>query len=371
MGKFLVDSSATESSDDKKSSVPYQEAKIYQNDGLHIDSYYGPEVPPNVLFPDQLNKYLREQIQNLSLENGSLRRSLEEMQDEVNNAKQKLLRPSVPIAGRASEIAANKIAELSKKLRERNAELEGMKTRAKDAEAKLRQLEANASDQQLLTQSPPEDEISEKDKQIKSLTEKLQAANAKMCDFRNQCQALKQDMKLAQRVIESEVGEKVVFQDLAKENGNWRGRAQQIISLQNKIQHLQEQLSNTTVTESPAVNVLRQMEKDRRASYEETTKQLNQKTIQMEEMRKKLEASKARTKVLENEIIQVKTKLSSLVDKGIRDDQLVAALTSQINVFEDRLVFVPQINFFWEVEPCAVSQVNAKFLLGIVERLTR
>lgn len=343
MGKFLVESNATnessnESSKSKESSFPQQDQKIRDKDDLLYESYYGSELPSNILFPNQLNKFLKDQIQNLSLENGSLRRSLEEMQDELNNVKRKPSKSSLPLTGRASDIVTSKIVELSKKLRERNAEFEAMKTRAKDAEAKLRQFESNSVDQQSVAPPPSEEEISEKDKQIKVLTEKLQVANSKLCDFRNQCQALKQDMKLAQKVIENEIGEKVTIQDLAKENGNWRGRAQQIISLQNKVQHLQEQLSATSITESPAVNVLRQMEKDRRASYEETSKQLNQKTIQMEETRKKLEASKARNKVLENEIIQMKTKLTSLMDKGIRDDQILASLTNQINLFEDRLV---------------------------------
>ncbi|EEB12447.1 conserved hypothetical protein [Pediculus humanus corporis] len=331
-----INTSDGETNKSKDSWTPQN--KLNTGQELQLDSYYGPELPPDVLFPDQLNKYLKEQIQNLSLENGSLRRSLEEMQDELNNSKRKLSKPGLPIAGRASEIAANKIAELSKKLREQNAELESMKNRAKDAEAKLRQIEANATtDQQsLVPQMPSDDELYEKDKQIKLLTEKLQSTNAKMCEFRNQCQSLKQELKLAQKVIECEVGEKIGFQDLAKENGSWRGRAQQIITLQNKIQHLQEQLSNTTITEIPATNVLRQIEKDRRASYEETSKQLNQKTIQLEEMKKKLEASKARNKVLENEIIQIKTKLSTMMDKGMRDEQLVASLNNQINVLEDK-----------------------------------
>lgn len=339
MGKILVESSVTESSNSKESSFLKKEVKVNANNEFHLDSYYGPELPPNVLFPDQLNKYLREQIQNLTLENGSLRRSLEEMSDELFQTKQKLSKPTLPLAGRASEIAASKIAELSKKLREQTAELEGMRTRAKEAEAKLRQAENSSVDHQSVPPAPSEDEISEKEKQIKSLTEKLQSANSKMCDFRNQCQGLKQELKLAQKVIESEVGEKISFQELAKENGNWRGRAQQIISLQNKVQHLQDQLNNSTVTETPAFNVLRQMEKDRRASYEETMKQLNHKTIQMEEMRKKLEASKARNKVLESEVIQAKTKLSTLTEKEKRDEQLLVSLSNQINVFEDRWVF--------------------------------
>lgn len=332
MGKFLVEESTVKETPGEADSF-----KLRVNDDLELDSLLVPEIPPNVLFPDQLNRYLKEQIRNLTLENGNLRRSLEESQEDLTITKQKLSKAVPMIPARSSEMAANKISELSKKLREQNAELESLRTRVKELEASLKQTEDNLNQVQAPLPTPSQSELIEKDKQIKALTEKLQASNSKMCDFRNQCQALKQEMKLAQKVIESEVGERIVLQDLVKENGNWRGRAQQIIALQNKIQHLQEQLSSSSLTETtPAVNVLRQMEKDRRASYEETSKQLNQKTIQMEDLRKKLDAAKARNRVLENEIFQVKTKLSSLLDKNARDEQLVAALNTQINVFEDR-----------------------------------
>lgn len=330
MGKFLVQETTP------KDKMQPEGMTLNSNDDLQLNSL-PPEYPPDILFPDQLNRYLREQIRNLTVENNNLRRTVQETQDELLNTKQKLSKAPPVIPARASEIAASKIAELSKKLREQNAEVESLRTRVKELEANIKIKEENINQVQAPIPTPSQNELAEKEKQIKNLQEKLQASNTKMCDFRNQCQALKQEMKLAQKVIESEIGERIVLQDLVKENGNWRGRAQQIIALQNKIQHLQEQLSSSSVTETtPAVNVIRQMEKDRRASYEETSKQLNQKTIQMEDLRKKLDAAKARNRVLENEIFQIKTKLSSFSDKSVRDEQLIAALNSQINVFDDR-----------------------------------
>ncbi|KAL0275418.1 UNVERIFIED_CONTAM: hypothetical protein PYX00_003271 [Menopon gallinae] len=293
------------------------------------------ELPPDIIFPDQLNRHLQDQIHSLTLENGGLRRSLEELQDELRDTKAKLSKAQPVPTGRVAETADYKIAQLSKRLREQNAEMESLRTQTREAEAKLRSIEEKAPEMDKPVTPASPNELAEKDQQIRALAEKLQAANARLCDFRNQNQTLKQEMKLAQKVIENEVGEKCSVQELAKENGNWRGRAQQILALQNKVQMLQEQLSNTS-TENPASNVLRQMEKDRRANYEETSKQLSQKTIQMEEMRKKLEATKARNRVLENELVHVKTKMNALSEKSVRDEQILNTLTSQINAFEDR-----------------------------------
>lgn len=78
----------------------------------------------------------------MTAENGCLRRSLEETEEklkELRNKKNSLTeseRASLA-GGRASEIAASKIIELSKKLRDQTAEIEVLKTRCKSLESKL------------------------------------------------------------------------------------------------------------------------------------------------------------------------------------------------------------------------------------------
>jgi hypothetical protein len=43
-------------------------------------------------------------------------------------------------------------------------------------------------------------EVEEEKRQIQVLNEKLQAANTKLCESRNQCQQLRLDLKMAQKV---------------------------------------------------------------------------------------------------------------------------------------------------------------------------
>lgn len=50
-----------------------------------------------------------------------------------------------------------------------------------------------------------------------------------------------------------------------------------------------------------------------------------------EGMKQKLEASKARNKVLANENKSFKAEMQKLVDKGVHDDELISALIVSIN----------------------------------------
>ena len=63
-----------------------------------------------------------------------------------------------------------------------------------------------------------------------------------MAEQHNQCQVLKQELKLAQRVITKEVGDGVNISALISGTSGRRGRAQQIITLQSKLAELGEQL---------------------------------------------------------------------------------------------------------------------------------
>lgn len=81
--------------------------------------------------------------------------------------------------------------------------------------------------------TPSQDQTSEAD--TKSLQEKVKQLELKLAEYRNQCQSLRQEIKLAQKVLAQEVGEGVTFQELVSGSSGWRGRAQQIIQLQKKV----------------------------------------------------------------------------------------------------------------------------------------
>ncbi|KAJ9595082.1 hypothetical protein L9F63_013608 [Diploptera punctata] len=303
-------------------------------------------VPANIMFPEELNRYLQDQIKTLTQENGQLRRSLEECESELQEHIEKENRPSPSstvlsgASNRVSQLACGKIKELSKRVRDLTAEMEFYKSKYSGAERKLAdftreiQHESNSTTRQ-------QDELEEekRNNQIQTLTEKLNAANIKLCECRNQCQQLRLDLKMAQKVLSSEVGENVSIHSITTGNSNWRGRAQQIIGLQQKVAELQNRLkeqSASTEHESKRLASMKQMEKERREAQDRVENELKESVTQLDACKKKLEAARVRNKTLETQIINLKNRLSAMLDKSQHDDQLIATLTEQLNLHEKK-----------------------------------
>lgn len=147
---------------------------------------------------------------------------------------------------------------------------------------------------------------------------------------------------------------------LSSQLGGWRGRAEQIRLLQQKISELQLKLSeydgtvkgssgkmssyrrffvfltmsNELATSLERKNLanLRNAEKERRQQIENSAKELRQAEVALETYRRKLEASKARIKVLENELNATKANIAVLNEKRSHDDHLIEALNVSIAV---------------------------------------
>lgn len=71
---------------------------------------------------------------------------------------------------------------------------------------------------------------------------------------------------------------------------------------------------------------LRNAEKERRQQVENSAKQLRQSEIAIEGCKRKLDASKARIKVLENELAAAKGSIAVFNEKRSHDDQLIETL---------------------------------------------
>ncbi|XP_074053949.1 coiled-coil domain-containing protein 13 isoform X2 [Macrotis lagotis] len=203
---------------------------------------------------------LHEQLREIVDENGRLYKLVKEKDFEIKHLKKKIEEDRWAFTGTNSltgDVIATKIVELSKKNRDLSAETESEKTKVKQLTNRVRDLERELQTtlakiqgqggRDSVTKLNPRttDGILAENPEVKTLQEKLASANFKMVEYRNQIQTIKQELKVAQKVLSNEVGEDINIQQLLSSPGTWRGRAQQILILQSKIRELENQLGST------------------------------------------------------------------------------------------------------------------------------
>ncbi|XP_040850875.1 coiled-coil domain-containing protein 13 [Ochotona curzoniae] len=316
---------------------------------------------------------LRDELRETVDENGRLYKLLKERDFEIKHLKKKIEEDRFAFtgtAGMAGDVIATKIVDLSKKNRLLMAESEGAKTRVKQLSNRVQELERElqialarlpakgASD---TGAKPPRAQIGDnallETPEVKALQDRLAATNLKMSDLRNQIQSVKQELRLAQKVLASEVGEEVNVQQLLSSPGTWRGRAQQILVLQSKVRELEKQLGQTrsqsaeTTSEEPPAHPdprklsaqeknllrIRNLEREKQESWEKLASERNTLQAELEELRRKFEGVRSRNKVLSSEVKTLRTQLGTLVEKGKHDDELIDALLNQLKQLQEIL----------------------------------
>ncbi|KAL9870516.1 coiled-coil domain-containing protein 13-like [Geothlypis trichas] len=312
------------------------------------------------------NEQLQDQLRELRDENCRLYRLMAEKDFEIKDLQRRVREERLAlsgVSGLAGDVAATKIVELAKKNREVTAEFESERARVKQLNHRVKELERElqAAAEKIHSLGGDAAGIKEsalkklegnlaENPEVKALQEKLSTANVKVTEYRNQLQNLKQELKLTQKILAKEVGEDVNIQSLLTNSGGWRGRAQQIVLLQSKVHELEHKLNQQKIRTSllemdegllafpdqrklsvQEKNLLkiRSLEKEKKESLEKLAEQHNTLQKNHEELKKKLDATRARNQMLCGEVKMLKGQIGTLLEKGKHDDELIDALLSQ------------------------------------------
>lgn len=290
-------------------------------------------------------KGLRQRVEQLQLQKADLASQLRTAKKRVA-ALQKTLQEALGDAGIAT---TQKIVELSKKNRLLHAELAAERNHSRQVEKQVK--EAVAVQQEHVQEARLQEDKGHSTEaeqnlqsQLTSLQEQLAQSKHKTTDYRNQCQILKQDLKLAHKVIAKEVGAGVTVSALLNSLSGWRGRSQQIITLQNKLFEMKNMLEKTSGTNEmsdarlESVNMcsskesvgkvearqkaaLEKMERERKQNLETTRKELERTQTECAQVHKECNALRARNKTLTEDMKLLKSKRLSLKRNGAMPDE--------------------------------------------------
>ncbi|TGZ69201.1 hypothetical protein CRM22_003871 [Opisthorchis felineus] len=288
---------------------------------------------------------------------------------------------------RYGDIAAVKMIELSKKVRELSSSLAHEQNKSRRFGDRIRALEV-----QLREQSKQSDALTggqnntvkhsevecEACKTVKSLQEKLNKTEQSINELKDQNHILDGDLKLARKVLELETGENITnlgtwlrglqlsCGDTTKGNsGGWRGRQQQIVLLRSKIKNLEIQMGKmTAVTKSKVefavddengessgatsfgaseldflddnrlpgqpfgrVDQGNPLSRSRNMIVDSNAEKENESLrSELSVLRTRLKNSKNREKTVTSEFVELKKQLQWVLEKGKHDDELIQSL---------------------------------------------
>lgn len=279
----------------------------------------------------------------------------------------------------------SKIVHLAKKCRNLRLALEQYKVKHARAWKELQELRAttsssnNSSRPSSSTEHPiPGGEGEEgraRQQQQQARPDMTASLHKQVGELRVKLEQSSNEVKRLMRVLSREVGEGPALDKALSEEGSWRGRAQQIIMLKTKVKKLEESRmgdnsagasplgvagaiettsSNSSSSANPtpaaapsrsidvdkkAMEGLQNVEQERARSLEQSNREKRELQSEVQALKKKLEASKARSSYLEADVTKYKDHIRFLLKKATNDDELIRALRSETtNLLKERRV---------------------------------
>lgn len=231
-----------------------------------------------------------------------------------------------------------RIIEMSKRIKKISIALERERAFSAGLAVKLKQFESLNVD----AQNAPDPSILEEKSanELKLLKERLSQANRKVEEERMQTQAMKNEIRSLQKIIAAEIGEDVNISKLINNPGGWKGRAQQIAMLKDKVKELvaaqacflDDSASMLEKETEKRKSPIRKIEQSKRLELEKAQEELQAYRILNAELKKKHDAAASRSKYLEKNLQSLKTKLELLIEKTNKDDKLIKALQEEMEL---------------------------------------
>ena len=162
----------------------------------------------------------------------------------------------------------------------------------------------------------------------------LKRANARAADLRHQLDLAKAQLQKMNAVLLREVGDNVPLDQIIEGKGSWKGRAEQISLLKDKLRASPAATPRVVSTGGSLAEkqraTLAAIESNRAADVDSLTTEVARLKEKMKEQKRRYDAATSRVKVLEVQVKKHKEHIQILLNKSTSDDQLIAALKAEL-----------------------------------------
>ncbi|XP_019855489.1 PREDICTED: coiled-coil domain-containing protein 13-like [Amphimedon queenslandica] len=316
---------------------------INVDDNLDLQTHGGKNkdtITPHAEDESLEMEYLQKEVEKLQLKMSKSNSEIKEREREIEKLRKTIKeeRAAMAEAGLSGSVT-QKIVEISRKNRELHAELARERNRTQKGQEQISELKELLKSQELHIEEikrGTDSSVEQRQKEmISQLEEQLSHAKQKLTEYNNHIQLLKHDIKVAQKVLVKEVGEGATIGSLTANGDGWRGRAQQILSLQNKVSELQGQLeaqgkvsraSSRKAQELDKQRVaVRKIETENKQKIQELKSELESHQSDMTELRQQNKALKARNNILSSEVKEYRTQIN-LLSQELREKEKAVAI---------------------------------------------